>query len=309
MTQNSSQLSSHNPELLIQLIQRAPLAETTKRKYTRAVERALAAEVNLLDSQQVGAYAATLKHSPRSHLKSVIKLWSKAIELQAKGRATPANVGAVQAIVYRTEALNESITVTPPKGEKPHIWLSKAQVANLYLFCSGNAMKDFRNRVVLALLVGTGLRREELVNLQFDDLLQQPLGTTFRTVLSIQGKGAKQRTIPIHPQLAKLIGGWQARVGGTYIARSVNKGGKVGNSLSVIGLFKIVAAAGASIGLPELAPHDLRRTFGQLGYEAGIPLTQISKLYGHSSVAVTQRYLNLDLNLKETVSDYIPMPI
>lgn len=309
MMENSLQISSHHPDSLIQLIHQAPLADTTKRKYTRAVERALDADINLLDSRQVQAYAATLKNSPRSHLKSVIKLWGKDLELQAKGQATPENIQTVQAIIYRTEALNESITVTSPKGEKPHIWLSKAQVSNLYLFCSGDSMKDFRDRVVLALLVGSGVRREELVNLKFDDLLQQPVGDSFRTVLSIQGKGAKHRTIPIHPQLAELIRQWQAIVGGEYIARSVNKGSKVGHRLSVTGLFKIVTAGGTSIGLPELAPHDLRRTFGQLGYEVGIPLTQISKLYGHSSVAVTQRYLNLDLNLKETVSDYIPMPV
>ena len=55
-----------------------------------------------------------------------------------------------------------------------------------------------------------------------------------------------------------------------------------------------------------LAPHDLRWTYAQLGYEGGVPDTQISRLLGHASVAVTQRYLNLDLDLKTTVSDFIP---
>ena len=119
MTQSLPAIRDQNTDSLIQLIQQAPLADTTKHKYVRAVERALAAEVNLLDSQQVQEYAATLKNSPRSHLKSVIKLWSKQIELQAKSQAAPDNIHAVQAIVYRTEALNESIQVGPPKGEKP----------------------------------------------------------------------------------------------------------------------------------------------------------------------------------------------
>ena len=61
------------------------------------------------------------------------------------------------------------------------------------------------------------------------------------------------------------------------------------------------------IGKPELDPHDLRRTYAQLGYEAGIPLTQLSKLLGHSNITTTQKYLNLDLDLENTVSDFIPL--
>jgi len=63
---------------------------------------------------------------------------------------------------------------------------------------------------------------------------------------------------------------------------------------------------GALIGQPALAPHDLRRTYAQLGYQAGVPLTQISRLLGHASLTTTQRYLNLDLDLDVTVSDFIP---
>lgn len=309
MTQIIPHISNPNRDLLTQLVQQAPLAESTKTKYSRAVQRAFAAGVDLTDSQQVRDYAATLRKSPKSHLKSVLKLWGRAIESQVKGQATPDNVLAVQATLYRIDALNDAIHIEAPKGEKAHIWLSKAEVASLYIFCGGGSNRDFRNRVVLALLVGAGLRREELVNLRFADLLSQPLGDGYRTVLSVLGKGAKQRTIPIHSRLAEILAEWQTYVGEGYIARSVNKGGVIGDKLSPTGLFKLVAEAGASIGKPELAPHDLRRTFGQLGYEAGIPLTQISKLLGHSSLATTQRYLNLDLNLEETASDYIPMPV
>lgn len=71
-------------------------------------------------------------------------------------------------------------------------------------------------------------------------------------------------------------------------------------------IFALVCRRGAKIGKPHLAPHDLRRTYAQLGYEAGVPITQISKLLGHASVATTQRYLNLDLDLETTVSDFVP---
>jgi integrase len=121
-------------------------------------------------------------------------------------------------------------------------------------------------------------------------------------------KGAKDRVVPISERLAAGLRAWAAEIGEAegYIARSINKGGRLGAQLGPIGLFRIVSRAGAAIGKPDLAPHSLRRTYAQLGYEAGIPITQISKLLGHSSVATTQRYLNLELNLEVTVGDFIP---
>ena len=85
----------------------------------------------------------------------------------------------------------------------------------------------------------------------------------------------------------------------------MRKSDKIGETLSDVGLFQIVREYGGLIGRPELAPHDLRRTYAQIGYENGVPITQLSKLLGHSSVATTQRYLNLDLNLEVTASDFV----
>ena len=67
-------------------------------------------------------------------------------------------------------------------------------------------------------------------------------------------------------------------VGADNIARSVSKGGKLGDSISAVGIFHIVNNAGVAIDKPELAPHDLRRSYAQIGYEAGIAITQISRI-------------------------------
>ena len=63
---------------------------------------------------------------------------------------------------------------------------------------------------------------------------------------------------------------------------------------------------GNLIGKEDLQQHDFRRTYVQLGYEAGVPITQISRLLGHTSMETTQRYLNLELDLESTVSVFIP---
>jgi integrase len=54
----------------------------------------------------------------------------------------------------------------------------------------------------------------------------------------------------------------------------------------------VCAITGEMIGVPELSPHDLRRTYTHLRYDAGVPLTQIKELLDHASVATTQKYLH-----------------
>ena len=171
-------------------------------------------------------------------------------------------------------------------------------------FCD-DTIAGKRDWIVLGLLLGAGLRREELANLTFDDIAVQ--GT--RTVLQVRGKGAKDRSIPISDKLAKRLQEWREITGGGYIARSMIRKSKtqLAERMSSVAIFQLVRKYGKKIRKPSLAPHDLRRSFSQLGYEAGVGIAQISILLGHSSIQVTQRYLNLELDLSMTVSNFIPL--
>jgi integrase len=65
---------------------------------------------------------------------------------------------------------------------------------------------------------------------------------------------------------------------------------------------------GKAIGKPELAPHDTRRTYyAQLDNEAGVDKAKLSCPLGHSSVSVMQRYMNLELDMEVTASDFVPL--
>jgi site-specific recombinase XerD len=289
------------------MIDRSPkLQPSTKAQYRKAITNYLNTGNSLTDASALADYAADLSKSSRAFLKAAVRLWGSDVALRAKAGATPENAAVVQATVYRIEALNEAIQVEASKGQKAHIWLTQTQVKALRDTCNTNTVKGQRDKVVLGLLVGAGLRREELTGLTFDDVLLQPIAGKFRTVLNVTGKGAKDRVVPINDRLAAALDSWRSIAGPGFVARSITKGGALGDSLSAIGVFHIVRGTGEAIGKPDLAPHDLRRTYAQLGYEAGVPITQISKLLGHANVATTQRYLNLDLDLETTVSDFIP---
>ena len=173
--------------------------------------------------------------------------------------------------------------------------------------CDALKVAGRRDKLILGLLTGAGLRREELVNLRWDDVIGLPRQGKLRTALSIRGKGARHRVIPINEKLAKALDQWAGVVGRNgYVIRSLGMNREPGERISAEAIFYIVRAVGEKINKPHLSPQDLRRTYAQLGYEAGVPITQISKLLGHASLATTQRYLNLDLDPELTVSDFIP---
>ncbi|MCP4700636.1 MAG: site-specific integrase, partial [Gammaproteobacteria bacterium] len=209
----------------------------------------------------------------------------------------------------RLEALRGAVTVKKPKGKKAHTWLAAAQVKKMTALC-GEDLEGQRDWIILGVLLGAGLRRDELANLTFDALKQQPMkGGGVRDVLEVTGKGEKIRVIPISALLARRLRDWKETTGGGNIARRMECKSKtiLGPSMSGVAIFHLVRKYGKRINLPQLAPHDLRRTFAQLAYEAGIPLTQISILLGHASLDVTISYLNLELDLETTASDFIPL--
>lgn len=292
---------------ILAMIQANPkLQPSTKAKYSRAITGYLETGGSLADAGALAAYAGRLPKSGRAFLKAAVRLWGDDVALKAKAGATPENVAAIQATIFRIEALNEAIQVEASKGQKAHTWLSQSEVKRLLDSCNLATTQGKRDRIVLGLLVGAGLRREELANLRFEHIVTLPLAGKFRTALNVCGKGAKDRVAPLSDRLAAALDEWGAILGSAgAIARSISKNGIIGDSLSAVGIFEIVSRAGGAIGRPELAPHDLRRTYAQLGYEAGVPITQIARLLGHANVATTQRYLNLD-HLSTTISDFIP---
>jgi integrase len=178
-------------------IENAPLADSTKAQYTKAVRHYLATGNSLADAQALAKYAQGLNKSSRAFLKAAVRLLTEDLALAMKGGATPENVDQVQAGLYRLEAIQAAVKVKSSKGTKAHIWLSQRQVREIMATC-GDGLVGQRDWIVLGLLLGAGLRREELVNLTFDALKDVPRrggNGKRRTVLEVQGKGAKDRVV------------------------------------------------------------------------------------------------------------------
>jgi integrase len=273
----------------LQAIKSAGIAESTRAKYTRSLERYL--EIGILtDSDAVIKYADNLTNSGKKIFKAALRIWQKTTLDMLNGQVTPDTVKDVEAIERRFDAMQAGIHTTTTNGTKAHTWLSKEQVLDLLGKPDTTTTKGMRDKVVLGLAVGCGLRRAELAGLKWSDIVYNPSGMWF----NVQGKGNKSRELPIPSWLKPILTQWQAHTGKAgHIARAIGKHGDIRNSLTGISVFRIVVVYGESIGIPELAAHDLRRTGAQNLYKNCNDITIVQRWLGHSSIETTRKYLNV----------------
>ena len=156
---------------------------------------------------------------------------------------------------------------------------------------------------MLAMLVGCGLRRGELLALQVESI---QLREEYWVIADLLGKAGHIRTVPVPAWVKVAIDEWKEASGINQGAlfRSINKSGHVwGNGMTPKVLWEIVREAASRAGIEKLAPHDLRRTCARLCHLAGGELDQIQFLLGHVSIQTTERYLGCKQKLRCAVND------
>ncbi len=166
-------------------------------------------------------------------------------------------------------------------------------------------IKGKRDRALLALLLAYGLQRREATTLKLRDLEQRE---DHWAIVDLVGKGGHIRTIPIPGWVREQLEDWITAAGieDGKIFRKVNKMGRTwGEGISVKAVWRIVKDSAKKAGLPNLAPHDLRRTCARLCQNAGEELEQIQFLLGHVSIQTTERYLGSKQRIRCAVNDRI----
>jgi integrase len=134
---------------------------------------------------------------------------------------------------------------------------------------------------MLAMLIGCGLRRGELLALRVSFI---QLREEHWVIADLLGKAGHIWTVPIAAWVNAAIDEWKNSAGITEGAlfRSINKTGRVwGTGMTPKLLWEIVREAASRAGIEKLAPHDLRRICARLCHFAGGELDQIQFLLGH----------------------------
>lgn len=145
-----------------------------------------------------------------------------------------------------------------------------------------------RDRAVLLLLYGAGLRIAEALSLTGADV---PLGET----LSVTGKGGKQRVVPILPLVSEAVAAYVAESPWRIERDDPLFRGARGGPLSQGMVQKAMARARIALGLPSTAtPHALRHSFATHLLGAGADLRSLQELLGHASLGSTQIYTKVD---------------
>jgi len=182
-------------------------------------------------------------------------------------------------------------------------WLSTEQSSQVLKHACGSTIRAKRDYAMLAMLLGCGFRRSELVGLEVDEI-QMRQGHW--AVVDLIGKGGHIRTVPIPAWVKTALDQWirAARVTEGRIFRAVARTGKVwGTGISQNVVWYVVRSCCGRVGLEHIAPHDLRRTCAKLCHDSGGELEQIQFLLGHASVQTTERYLGCKQNLGHPVND------
>ena len=189
------------------------------------------------------------------------------------------------------------------QGTRLGNWLTKDQAKELLAVPDRSTLKGKRDYVILALLVGCALRRNELAMLDVETI-QLREG---RWVLAdLCGKGRRIRTVAVPLWVKQGINLWMTAAGvedGRLLRRVTKAGKPQGDGLSDWAVWSVVEQAAKEIGIERFGAHDLRRTCAKLCRKAGGDLEQIKFLLGHSSIQTTERYLGSEQELQSAVND------
>lgn len=193
---------------------------------------------------------------------------------------------------------------TKIQGKKLGNWLSQAQASQMLNAPDVGTLKGLRDRAILSVMLGCGLRREEVVRLTVDHFQQRDARWV---ILDLQGKHNRTRTVPIAAWIKANCDQWciGAGISTGVLFRPIRRGGHLqAGAMTPQSVWDVVATYAP---VPNLAPHDLRRTFAKLADKAGAPLVQIQKTLGHASIQTTENYIGADQDLTNAPSDYIKL--
>ena len=183
--------------------------------------------------------------------------------------------------------------------------LSVEEIDSMIAAIPADKEESLRNEAIIETLYGSGLRVSELVDARISRLdLQEKL-------LLVEGKGSKQRIVPVSPPAARLIEKWLEQRNYLKIkpaGQDIIFLNRRGNPLTRVMIFYIIKELAAMAGiLKNVSPHTLRHSFATHLLEGGANLRAIQEMLGHESISTTELYIHLDRSrLRRELLDHHP---
>ncbi len=194
----------------------------------------------------------------------------------------------------REELIADDPTATlsqPARSRKlPHV-LSHAEVGKLLESARGSDPIELRDRALLEIMYGCGLRASEAIGLEIGDVDMR------RGFVRPHGKGSKERIVPLGREAIRAIERYLRSGRGELVGEKLERKLFVnfrGGALTRQGLYKIIKRHAVAAGLEgKMSPHTLRHTFATHLLSGGCDLRSVQEMLGHADVATTQLYTHL----------------
>ncbi len=194
----------------------------------------------------------------------------------------------------------------PRTGRKLPDTLRVDEVERMFAAIDLSAPEGERNKAILEVLYGCGLRVSELVTLRLSDI------HVSEGFLSIIGKGNKQRLVPIGSRAISQLGIYRDQVRNHITPARGHEDfvflNQRGSHLSRVTIFYLVKGLAEKAGIHKtISPHTLRHSFATHLIEGGADLRAVQEMLGHASITTTEIYTHLDRDyLRSNILEYHP---
>ncbi len=179
---------------------------------------------------------------------------------------------------------------TPRTGSTLPVFAEEGWVHRMMALPDTATPKGLRDRTILELLYGTGIRLAELLDLTRDDL------NLSSGLLQVRGKGGKERVLPLQGEAARWLKRWLASLPSPVGMGPLFPGRDGKGTLSRRTVQRIVGRyLGLAAQISRVSPHVLRHSFATHLLDRGADLRSIQEMLGHSSLASTQVYTHVSM--------------
>ena len=262
-------------------------------RYLTWLERAGITDLAAVSALDVEAYVADLRRGVDGTKPLATSSVARALVV-ARGLH---KFGVAEGVLPRDVAAE----VAPPQqGEQLPDTLSVAEVESLLDSCAGATPVGVRDRALLELLYATGARVSEVLALNVDDASELEHGAG---VLTVTGKGNKQRLVPVGSHAQDALQAYLVRVrpsfatGKSHALFLNTRGGALSRQSTWTAIKQAAERAGVH---KDISPHTLRHSFATHLLEGGADVRTVQELLGHASVTTTQIYTHVTAeNLRE----------
>jgi integrase len=150
---------------------------------------------------------------------------------------------------------------------------------------------EVRNHVLIVMGVHTALRISDLLRLKWDDVYDFTRNRVRESVTITEKKTGKSKIIALNDRIRSSLALYASVAkSGEYLIKSRKGENK---AISRVQAYRIIRDASEALELGRVSCHSLRKTFGYHAWKSGVSPAVIMKIYNHTSLAVTQRYLGI----------------